>query len=146
VSACVIFILHQKIQKMAKCTFWYQLTRVVPDKVQRVVKWLCVCCVYALNLFILSSIIQLESKEMKRLRSNLLLVYRILFGLMHISCLVSFTLRKRPHLCAAKYVLNKERDFSTRRDFISHRVLNLWNSLPVYATYFTSLRKVNNLS
>jgi len=42
-SACVIFILHQKIQKMAKCTLWYQLTRVVPDNVQRVVKWLCVC-------------------------------------------------------------------------------------------------------
>jgi len=32
-SACDIFILHQKIQKMAKCTFWYQLTQVVPDKV-----------------------------------------------------------------------------------------------------------------
>jgi len=43
VAACVIFILHQKIQKMAKCTFWYQLTRVVPDKVQRAVKWLCAC-------------------------------------------------------------------------------------------------------
>jgi len=43
VSASVIFILHQKIQKTAKCTFWYQLTRVVPDKVQRAVKWLCVC-------------------------------------------------------------------------------------------------------
>jgi len=42
-SACVIFILHQKIQKMAKCIFWYQLTHVVPDKVQRAVKWLCVC-------------------------------------------------------------------------------------------------------
>jgi len=41
-SACVIFILHQKVQKMAKCTFWYQLTRVVQDKVQRAVKWLCV--------------------------------------------------------------------------------------------------------
>jgi len=39
-SACVIFILHHKIQKMAKCTVWYQLTRVVPDKVRRVIKWL----------------------------------------------------------------------------------------------------------
>jgi len=28
---------------MAKCTFWYQLTRVVLDKVQRAVKWLCMC-------------------------------------------------------------------------------------------------------
>jgi len=37
VSVCAIFILHQKIQKMAKCTFWYQLTQVVA------VKWLCVC-------------------------------------------------------------------------------------------------------
>jgi len=41
-SACVIFILHQKIQKMAQCTFWYQLTRVVLDKVHRAIKWLCV--------------------------------------------------------------------------------------------------------
>jgi len=43
VSAYVIFILHHKIQKMAKCTFWYQLTRVVLDEVQRAVKWLYVC-------------------------------------------------------------------------------------------------------
>jgi len=46
-SACVFFILHQKIQKVTKCTFWYQLTQVILDKVQRAVKWLCVCvCVY----------------------------------------------------------------------------------------------------
>jgi len=32
-SACVIFILQ-----IAKCIFWYWLTRVVPDKVQRVIK------------------------------------------------------------------------------------------------------------
>jgi len=49
VSACVIFILHQKIQKMAKCTFWYQLTWVVPDKVQSAVKWLCVCVCFFLR-------------------------------------------------------------------------------------------------
>jgi len=42
VSACVIFILHKK-NKMMKCTFWYQLTRVDSDKVQRAVRWLCVC-------------------------------------------------------------------------------------------------------
>jgi len=50
VSACVIFILHPKIQKMAKCTFCYQLTRVVPDKVMRDVKWSFVCvCVHLLT-------------------------------------------------------------------------------------------------
>jgi len=42
VSACVIFTLHQNNQKMAKCTFWYQLTLVVPGKVQRAPKWFCV--------------------------------------------------------------------------------------------------------
>jgi len=41
-SAYVIFILLQKIQKMVKCIFWYRLTWVVLDKVQRAVKWLCV--------------------------------------------------------------------------------------------------------
>ena len=39
---------------MAKCTFWYRLTRVVPDKVQRAVKWLYVCCMQTVNvLFII---------------------------------------------------------------------------------------------
>ena len=46
-SAWVIFILHQKIQKMAKCTFWYWLTRVVLDKFQRAIKWLCGVCACA---------------------------------------------------------------------------------------------------
>jgi len=50
-SACVIFILFQKIQKMVKYIFWYRLTQVVPDKVHRAVKWLCVVfvCVYYVN-------------------------------------------------------------------------------------------------
>jgi len=46
-SACVIFILLQKIQKMAKCSFWYWHTWVLPDKVHRAVKWLCVVCMRA---------------------------------------------------------------------------------------------------
>jgi len=28
---------------VGECFFWYQLTWVVPDKIHRVVKWLCVC-------------------------------------------------------------------------------------------------------
>jgi len=50
-SACVIFSLLQKIQKMAKCTFCYRLTRVVPDKVHRAVKLLCVVCSIYLRMF-----------------------------------------------------------------------------------------------
>jgi len=30
---------------VGECFFWYRLTRVVPDKIHRAVKWLCVLCV-----------------------------------------------------------------------------------------------------
>jgi len=40
----VDFVSSTGTLKMAKCAFWYQLTRVVPVRVQRAVKWLwCVC-------------------------------------------------------------------------------------------------------
>ena len=52
--AGVIFILLQKIQKMVKCTFWCQLTRVVPDNVQRAVKWLYICVCVLLSTVILA--------------------------------------------------------------------------------------------
>ena len=41
--------------KMAKCTFWYQLTRVVQDKVQKAVKWLCVCVCVCVSYTFLGS-------------------------------------------------------------------------------------------
>ena len=49
VSACVIFILHQKIQETVKRTFWYRLTLVVTDKVQRPVK-LLLCYIKPLSV------------------------------------------------------------------------------------------------
>jgi len=61
VSACVILILHQKIQKMAKCAFWYQLTRVVPDKVQIAVKWLCVCLCFQLPSAVLLCMVDCQN-------------------------------------------------------------------------------------
>jgi len=33
----------------AKCIFWYRLTRIVPNKVQRAIKWFCVCMVNVQN-------------------------------------------------------------------------------------------------
>jgi len=64
--------LHLKCLVMAfvdECFFWNQLTRVVPDKIHRAVKWLCVCnglhdclvqviCMISL-LFVTSTIAQL---------------------------------------------------------------------------------------
>jgi len=31
---------------VGECFFWYRLTRVVPDKFHRAVKWLCVCVLF----------------------------------------------------------------------------------------------------
>jgi len=33
---------------VGECFFWYWLTRVVPDRIHRVIKWLCVCvgCIF----------------------------------------------------------------------------------------------------
>jgi len=56
-SACVIFILLQKIQKMTKCTFWYRLSQVVLDTVQRALKWLCCMCVCINDLMPIQQII-----------------------------------------------------------------------------------------
>jgi len=50
-SASVIFILHQKIQKVVKCTFWYWLTRVVPDRVHRAAKMVVVVVVVYTCIF-----------------------------------------------------------------------------------------------
>jgi len=44
--------------------------------------------------------------------------------MLHINTSVSFKLRNWPHLRGHRYVLNKESDFSTERDF-DHRVINL---------------------
>jgi len=34
-----------------ECFFWYRLTRVVPDKIHRAVKWLCCVCCLAIWVF-----------------------------------------------------------------------------------------------
>ena len=31
---------------MGECFFWYQLTQIVPDKIQRAIKQMCELCVY----------------------------------------------------------------------------------------------------
>jgi len=50
VSACVIFILHQKIQD-GEMYLLVPAHPGCPDKVQRAVKWLCVCvCCFANNV------------------------------------------------------------------------------------------------
>jgi len=84
----------------------------------------------------------LESLEVRRLRADILLVYKILFGMVRVNSNEFFTLRNQPHLRGHKYVINKQRSIHTSRiNFFSNRIVNLWNNLPSSTTDFTSLRK-----
>ena len=42
--------LRRELLYLGECFFWYQLTRVVPDKIHRAVKRLCVCVCVTLSL------------------------------------------------------------------------------------------------
>ena len=53
--------------------------------------------------------LQLESLELRRFRTDLLTVYKILFGLLNTSTDVFFTLRAQAHLHGHPYTLDKQR-------------------------------------
>jgi len=55
--------------------------------------------------------LQLESLELRQLRTDLLTVYKILFGLLNTSTDVFFTLRAHAHLRGHPYTLDKHRSF-----------------------------------
>ena len=87
--------------------------------------------------------INLESLELRRLRADLALVYKILFGVIHIKSNKLFTLRNQPQLCGHSYTLSKPRcNRQARQWFFNIRVIILWNSLPADITDFSSLRKI----
>ena len=87
-------------------------------------------------------VLGLESLEIRRLRTDVLLVYRIMFGMVRLNSNEFFTLRNQPHLRGHKYVINKQRCSNSRRiNFFSNRIVNIWNNLPSSTTDFTSFRK-----
>ena len=87
-------------------------------------------------------LLNLESLELRRLRSDLSLVYKILFGIVCIDSDALFTVRNQPHLRGHNYTVVKPRFVtSVRRGFFSTRVINMWNNLPADTTNFSSLCK-----
>ena len=86
--------------------------------------------------------INLESLEIKRLRADLTLVYKILFGVIRTKGDKLFSLRNQPQLRGHNYTLNKPRcNSQTRQVFFNIRLINLWNSLPADSTHFSSFHK-----
>ena len=75
--------------------------------------------------------LSLDSLELRRLRADLLLAYRILFGLVNVNCDDFFVLRKQRQLRGHAFTLHKQRsDNAARGNFFSNRVINIWNYLP----------------
>jgi len=54
-------------------------------------------------------LLNLESLELRRLRSDLAFVYKVLFGIVHINSDALFTVRNQPQLRGHKYTLVKPR-------------------------------------
>jgi len=85
-----------------------------------------------------------ETLELRRLRIDMLLVYRILFSFVRVNSNTFFILKNQLHLHSHKYVIDTQCCFRTiRKNFFSNRVVNLWNNLPASTTDFTSLCKFN---
>ena len=95
----------------------------------------------------------LESLELRRLRTDILLTYKTLFGIIDVDVSRSlFVLRPndRPTRGHSYKLLQEHCVTDTRKRFFSQRVASIWNSLPASIIDFTSfiafkasLRNVN---
>jgi len=84
----------------------------------------------------------LERLELRRLRTDVLLVYRILFGRVRLNSNEFFTLRNQPDLRGHKYVTQKHPCCNRRKnDVFSNWIVNLRNNLPPSTTNFTSFNE-----
>jgi len=87
--------------------------------------------------------LNLQSLEYQRLVADLILTYKIIFGLTDIDLNVYFRLKgpknARIRGNAYKIVVNQCR-LNVRKNFFSERVAVSWNSLPPSVVNFTSIR------
>ena len=91
-----------------------------------------------------NAILNLDSLELRRLRADLVMAYKIIFGLVDVDCGKFFTLRSsitRGHA----YRINAEKfSINCRLNFFSVRIANAWNNLPADTVDFSSLVSFKN--
>ena len=82
----------------------------------------------------------LDSLELRRLRFDLTMTYKIIFGLCDIDAGELFTLRTESKTRGHEYKLMTENsEINVRKSFVAQRVANVWNSLPADKISFVSL-------
>jgi len=94
------------------------------------------------------AVLQLERLEARRLRTDVLTTYKIIFGHTVLNSSDFFTLNTtsttRGHHYKINYIMSK---CDTRRNFLSNRVVSIWNKLPAetdFSTLNNFKRSINN--
>ena len=82
----------------------------------------------------------LDSLETRRLRFDLIMAYKIIFGLCDTGASELFTLRTESKTRGHEYKLIVENcEINVRKNFFAQRVVKVWNSLPAETISFDSL-------
>ena len=83
--------------------------------------------------------LNIESLEVRRLRLDLVLTYKIIFGMTDFECSKIFTLNKNSTRGHQYKILPEHGVFDIRRNYFSCRVVRVWNGLPPSVVCFNSL-------
>ena len=84
--------------------------------------------------------LKLDSLELRRLRFDLILTYKIIFGLCDIDVSKLFTLRTDSRTRGHSYkILVENGEINSRKNFFVNRVTPVWNNLPIDIIKFESL-------
>ena len=88
--------------------------------------------------------LNLESLELRRVRADLITIYKLMFGLLD-SNDSFFVVRRTSTTRGHPYKIMLEHcDINIRRQFLSQRITNVWNSLPASVVNFDSLDLFTN--
>jgi hypothetical protein len=84
--------------------------------------------------------LNMQSLELRRIHFDLVMCYKIIFGLIDLKFDEFFELSNSIHTRGHRYKLFKKHNIcSARAAFFSNRVINVWNYLPVNVIDFSSL-------
>jgi hypothetical protein len=90
-------------------------------------------------------VLHLESLELRRLKADLIIAYKLIFGLIDVDCKQFFTLRNHCLTRGHTYrVVVQKFNVNCRRNFFSVRISNAWNNLPVNLVDFSSVFSFKN--
>jgi len=86
-------------------------------------------------------VLEIESLELRRLSSDMIYVYKMIFGLVDLSFNDYFVLRVDSTTRGHKYKLfTKYSRLNVRKHFFTERVVSVWNNLECDIVNFSSLR------